>query len=85
VKKYVGWVGLGVCHKNIIQTANFKFNYTTVGHGSYLISNNAYSWSHLEAALNSSNKSFDFVVGDTIYIEIDNNAKIITWKKNNTN
>lgn len=46
VIKFVGWVGVGICLKNIITKANYFFNYSTIGHGSYMISNNGYSWSH---------------------------------------
>jgi hypothetical protein len=49
-----------------------------------LISNNAYSWSHLEKELNSSHKSFDFGINDIVYVQVDYTAKTVTWKKNNT-
>ncbi|CAD8082973.1 unnamed protein product [Paramecium primaurelia] len=79
--KYAGWIGVGVCHRDIIASANYKFNYTNIGHGSYLISNNAYSWSHLQKDLNSAHKSFDFGVGDIVVIEVDIPKKKITWWK----
>ena len=46
IKKFGGWIGVGISLRNLIKTANFNFNYTTLGHGSYLISTNGYSWSH---------------------------------------
>jgi hypothetical protein len=46
VVKFTGWIGIGICLKNIISKANFFFNYSNIGHGSYMISNNGYSWSH---------------------------------------
>ena len=46
IKKFTGWIGLGICLKNIIKNANYHFNYNNTGHGSYLISSNGYSWSH---------------------------------------
>lgn len=46
VKKFFGWVGIGICLRNIIKTANYHFNHTNIGHGSYLISSNGYCWSH---------------------------------------
>ncbi len=46
IKSLKGWIGIGICLKQVIVGANFKFNYTTLGHGSYLISGNGYSWSH---------------------------------------
>ena len=44
--KFVGWVGIGICLRNAITKANYHFNYSNIGHGSYLISSNGYSWSH---------------------------------------
>ncbi|CAK57462.1 unnamed protein product (macronuclear) [Paramecium tetraurelia] len=84
VIKYAGWIGVGVCHREVIVSANYKFNYTNIGHGSYLISNNSYSWSHLQKDLNSAHKSFDFGVGDIIIIEVDIPKKRITWQKKKT-
>ena len=46
IKKFIGWVGIGICLKNMITKANYHFNYNNIGHGSYLISSNGYSWSH---------------------------------------
>ena len=34
------WLGMGVCHKNIVQSNNYQFNYSTLGHGGYMISSN---------------------------------------------
>jgi hypothetical protein len=45
IVKLASWIGVGVCHINEIKKANFNFNYTNTGHGSYLISSNGYSWS----------------------------------------
>lgn len=34
------WLAVGVCYKNAIVNANFTFNYSSLGHGAYLISSN---------------------------------------------
>ncbi len=34
------WVAVGLCYKNIVKANNFQFNYSTLGHGGYLISSN---------------------------------------------
>ena len=68
IKKFVGWVGLGICLKNPIKAANYHFNYTNIGHGSYLISSNGYSWSHSVKDFNSAFKTFQFAVNDTVYV-----------------
>jgi len=58
VKKFGGWVGVGIALKKVIMNASYKFNYTNTGHGSYLISSNGYCWSHLQKDFNSQFKSF---------------------------
>ncbi|EGR30748.1 hypothetical protein IMG5_124140 [Ichthyophthirius multifiliis] len=39
------WIAIGVCHKNIIVEKNYGFNFNALGHGAYLMSSNAGSWS----------------------------------------
>jgi len=46
IKKFGGWIGVGISLKSQIVNANYNFHYTVLGHGSYLISTNGYSWSH---------------------------------------
>lgn len=46
INKLGGWIGIGISLKNKIMVANYNFNYSNIGHGSYLISTNGYSWSH---------------------------------------
>lgn len=46
-----------------------------------MISNNAYSWSHLQKDLNSAHKSFDFAANDVIIVEVDIAKKKVTWSK----
>lgn len=82
VKKFVGWVGAGICLKNSIQAANYHFNYTNIGHGSYLISTNGYSWSHSVKDFNSAFKTFQFTVNDTVYIEYDPKDGKLRFQKN---
>jgi len=83
VKKFVGWVGLGICLKNMIKGANYHFNYTNIGHGSYLISSNGYSWSHSTKDFNSAFKTFQFTVNDIVYIEYDPKDNKLRFRKNN--
>jgi len=82
VKKFVGWVGVGICLKNSISAANYHFNYTNIGHGSYLISTNGYSWSHSVKEFNSAFKTFQFTVNDIIYIEHDPKDGKLRFQKN---
>lgn len=82
VIKFVGWVGVGICLKNVITKANYYFNYSATGHGSYMISNNGYSWSHSDSTFNSAHKTFNFSVGDIVYVEYDKLAKKLRFRKN---
>lgn len=82
VKKFVGWVGVGICLKKKISTANYHFNYTNIGHGSYLISTNGYTWSHSVKEFNSAFKCFQFTINDTVYIEYDPQNLKLRFRKN---
>lgn len=35
------WLAVGICHKKTIQSNSYQFNYSTLGHGAYMISANA--------------------------------------------
>lgn len=85
IKKFTGWIGLGICLKNIIKNANYHFNYNNIGHGSYLISSNGYSWSHSVKEFNSASKTFHFTVNDIIYMEFDPIEKKLRFRKNKGN
>lgn len=52
-----------------------------LGHGSYLISSNGYSWSHTEQSNNISVVGFKFVLNDVIQIEYEK-SKIKFWNRN---
>jgi hypothetical protein len=79
VNKLKGWIGVGICLKEAIVKAGYKFNYTMPFHGSYLVSANGYSWSHSQPESNSSCKSFTFGEGDTVFVEYDNKEKKVTF------
>ncbi len=40
------WVAVGMCHKNIVVSKAYGFNFSSIGHGGYLISANGGSWSN---------------------------------------
>ena len=40
VENHSNWLGMGICYKNTIIQNNFTFNYSSLGHGGYLISSN---------------------------------------------
>lgn len=39
------WIGIGIAHKNIIQNKGYIFDHSKIGHGTYMISANAGTWS----------------------------------------
>lgn len=40
------WVAVGMCHKDIVVAKNYGFNFSSIGHGGYMISANGGSWSN---------------------------------------
>ncbi len=63
-----GWIGIGVCLKEKIITSGYKFNYENLGHGSYMISSNGYTWSSSVLTSNSAYHSFNFTTGDFVIL-----------------
>ena len=49
-----------------------------IGHGSFLISNNNYSWSHAYADNNLKTTTFGFVQGDIIRLDVTEKELIYT-------
>lgn len=75
VVKLVGWIGIGVCLRNKIVANNYKFTYESLGHGSYMLSSNGYTWSSSVQAMNSAYHSFSFTTGDFVILEFDGHPK----------
>lgn len=71
IRKLKGWVGVGICLRQAICNAQYRFNYTNIGHGSYLISDKGYTWSHSQVEFNSAMKSFQFSTNDVISMQYD--------------
>ena len=53
VKSPSSWIGLGLCHKNVVKSKNYDFLFEAVGHGCYMISANGGSWSHIDPDQNN--------------------------------
>lgn len=75
------WVSIGVAHKNIVESKNFEFSYSTVGHGAYMVGSNGNSWSNTRPEVNNTIKSFKFTKGDTILVIYDPQNKKLRFKK----
>lgn len=61
-----GWVGVGIALRKMLKSKNLCFQYNGIGHGSYLLSANGYSWSHSVKSLNSHHINLSFTNGDVI-------------------
>lgn len=50
------WVAVGACHKEVVKSKSYGFNFGSIGHGGYMISANGGSWSNNKAESNNSVK-----------------------------
>lgn len=61
--------------KNIISIVTFHVTLdSNLGHGSYLVSSNGFTWSHSEKSDNIIDKKFTFSEGDTIELTLKENS-----------
>lgn len=79
-----------MCHKNIVKSKNYGFNFSSIGHGAYMISANGGSWSNIKADQNNTIKvfffftqSFDFKKDDIIAVQVNFSNSTINFKRNN--
>ena len=54
------WVAVGMCHKNIVKSKNYGFNFSSIGHGAYMVSANGGSWNNTKVEQNNSIKVHPF-------------------------
>lgn len=47
------WVAVGMCHKNIVATKGYTFNFSSLGHGGYMVSANGGTWSNTSSEYNN--------------------------------
>jgi hypothetical protein len=53
-----------MCHKNIVVSKAYMFNFSTLGHGGYMISANGGTWSNNNPDFNNKVKViFIFIIG----------------------
>ena len=55
------WIAVGICHKNIVVAKNFTFNFSSLGHGGYMISANGGTWSNNNIEFNDKVKVMLFI------------------------
>jgi hypothetical protein len=70
-----------MCHSKIVANKNYGFNFSTIGHGAYMVSSNGGIWSHTKAEHNNHVKSFKFVKGDIIQVTANFAEKMVTFQK----
>ena len=66
-------IKVGICLKDIVKSKSFKMNSNTVGHGTFMIANNTYVFSHSDPSFNMVMKGFGFVANDSIEISYHQN------------
>ena len=81
------WVGVGVCLKDKISAINYAFKCNcccnkdeSLGHGSFLLSNNGYTWSHSNSEDNIHSCLFTFKQDNTVEVTLSPND--ISFKVN---
>ena len=72
------WIGVGVCLKSKIVSVSYQFKCTqstmldeVLGHGSYLLSNNGYTWSHSSSEDNIHSCLFTFKQDDVVEVVLE--------------
>ena len=55
------WVAVGMCHKNIVHSKGYTFNFSSLGHGGYMISANGGTWSNSSADYNNKVKVYNMI------------------------
>ena len=45
-----------MCHKNLVAAKAYGFNFSSVGHGAYMVSSNGGSWNSIKAEQNNTIK-----------------------------
>ena len=69
MKNESNWIGIGICHKDIIEKNNFFCEADKIsnkGHGTYMISNNGGTWHNYSSEFNNKVKSFTFRKRDIV-------------------
>lgn len=83
-ENHSNWLAVGICYKNLVSESNYNFNYSTLGHGAYLVSCNAGSWSSIDASKNNQVTAFSYFVGDTITVDYDPTESKVVFKRKGT-
>ena len=63
---------------------SFNFNYSSLGHGAYMISCNGGSWSSIDSENNNVVTAFHFYKHDTVVVEFDPVHMVVKFTKKDT-
>lgn len=75
----MSWIGLGICNKQHVKNASYYFNTDDIGHGSYLMTNDGYSWHHTDSSINSQIQNVLFQTNDVVIMTFDPKKKTIKF------
>jgi len=64
-----------------VKSKGYTFNFSALGHGSYMISSNGGTWSNTDSTANNTVKAFKFAKGDIIICEFSPAEKLLTFYK----
>jgi hypothetical protein len=53
ITENVLWTAFGVCHAKLVESKQYQFVHSNIGHGAYMVSSNGGSWSHINALANN--------------------------------
>ena len=77
------WVAVGMCHRDIVVSKDYRFNFSNTGHGAYMVSSNGGVWSNTRSEHNNKVSTYHFQTGDTIHVKVDLSLKKVKFIKNN--
>ncbi|KAM3133938.1 hypothetical protein pb186bvf_013904 [Paramecium bursaria] len=75
------WVAVGICQLKVVESKQYGFQFSALGHGAYLVSSNGGSWSSSTQAQNNVVKAFKFGKGDQINCQYNPQAHQIMFSK----
>jgi len=78
------WLAVGVCYKNSVANNSYTFNYSSLGHGAYLVSSNGGSWSSIDSTKNNTVNAFSYYVNDIVLVEYDPTELKVVFRKKGT-
>ena len=73
------WVAVGMCHRDIVVSKDYRFNYSSTGHGAYMVSSNRGVWSNTRSEHNNKVSAFSFCTDDVVHVKVDLSSKTVKF------